>query len=89
MAGHPSNVYSADIPVSMEGTWLVHVMIQSSGTGAANFDLSFVVEKPAPPWPLLIGLVIAVTLVAGLAWFFLFRNKTDDDEEETNPPLKP
>ncbi len=89
IAGQPSNVYSADIPVSMEGAWLVHVMLQSPGAGTANFDLSFTVVKPAPPWPLLVGLVIVVTLAAGLAWFFLLRNKADDDEEESNQPIKP
>jgi len=83
IAGQPTNVYSGDMPVSMEGAWLVHVLVQSPGAGAANFDLTFRVEKPAPLWPLLIGLAVAVTVAAGLAWYFLFRNKAD--EEEASP----
>jgi hypothetical protein len=81
--GRP-NQYDVDVPVSMEGQWRFKVTITDPQLGTASFEADTKVEKPEAPWPIIIAILIALPLLAGLTWYFLFRGqeKNDDDDDE-------
>ncbi|OJV99083.1 MAG: hypothetical protein BGO39_16615 [Chloroflexi bacterium 54-19] len=82
--GRP-NQYDVDIPVATEGDWRFDIIIDDPKLGVVSFNAQTRVEKSDPPWPVIIALVIALPLLAGLTWFFLFRESADlefEDEED-------
>ncbi len=82
--GRP-NQYDVDVPVSMEGDWTLKITITDPQLGTVSFVANTKVEKPDAPWPIIIAILIALPLLAGLTWYFLFRgqdNNEDEDEKE-------
>lgn len=79
--GRP-NQYDIDVPVTMEGTWLFAVTIVDPGLGDTTFTVNTKVEKPDAPWPIIIAILVALPLLVGLTWFFLFRKTGDDDDDD-------
>jgi len=77
------NQYDVDIPVSMEGVWIMNIQIVDPQLGQTSFEVNLKVEKPSAPWGIIIGILVALPLLAGLTWWLLFRNssKLEDDEE--------
>lgn len=88
--GQSPNTYDVDLPMAMEGDWAVHVQIHSPSVGDANLDLNLKVEKPSPPWPFIIGIVVGLPVLAALTWWLLFRkgDGSDDDDESGGGSLK-
>lgn len=83
-SGRP-NQYDVDIPVTMEGDWRFKITISDPQFGTSSFVADTKVEKPDAPWGVIIAIVIALPLLAGLTWFFLFRDEgeiQDDDEDD-------
>jgi hypothetical protein len=76
------NIYDVDIPVGMEGLWNMNLQIISPELGQTTFDVSFKVEKPAAPWGVIIGILVALPLLAGVTWWFLFRGQSSEEEED-------
>lgn len=76
------NMYDVDVPVAMEGLWNINLQIVSPQLGQATFDVNFKVEKPSAPWGVIIGILVALPLLAGVTWWLLFRNKSGDEAEE-------
>lgn len=79
--GRP-NQYDVDVPVSMEGEWTFKITITDAQFGTASFTANTKVEKPDAPWPIIIAILIALPLLAGLTWYFLFRGQDKDDDDE-------
>jgi hypothetical protein len=76
------NQYDVDVPVSMEGLWSLNVQIISPQFGQTSFDVNLKVEKPSAPWGVIVGILVAMPLLAGLTWWLLFRKSGEDEEEE-------
>jgi hypothetical protein len=79
------NQYDVDVPVSMEGDWRFKITITDPQFGTTSFVAETKVEKPDAPWPIIIAILIALPLLAGLTWYFLFRgqdNEDDDDDDD-------
>lgn len=79
--GRP-NQYDVDVPVTMEGEWTFKITITDPQFGTASFTAKTKVEKPDAPWPIIIAILIALPLLAGLTWYFLFRGQDHDDDDE-------
>lgn len=79
--GRP-NQYDVDIPVSMEGDWTFKITITDAQFGAVSFVANTKVEKPDAPWPIIIAILVALPMLAGLTWYFLFRGQDKDDEDD-------
>ncbi len=79
--GRP-NQYDVDIPVSMEGDWTFKITITDAQFGAVSFVAITKVEKPDAPWPIIIAILVALPMLAGLTWYFLFRGQDKDDEDD-------
>ncbi len=76
------NLYDVDIPVGMEGIWQVNIQIISPQLGQTQFELPFKVEKTSPAWGIIVGIMVALPLMAGLTWWFLFRGTPEEKSEE-------
>ena len=83
--GSRPNIYDVDIPLSMDGDWQVNVQIIGA-LGQADIPLTLKVEKPTPPWGLIIGLLVGLPMLAAGSWFFLFRKSDDEDDEDAPAP---
>lgn len=81
MPGRP-NQYDVDIPVTMEGDWRLKITIIDPLLGTVLFTADTKVEKSDIPWPIIIALLVALPLLAGLTWFFLFKDESGLDEED-------
>lgn len=76
------NQYDVDVPVGMEGLWSLNIQIISPELGQTAFDINLKVEKPSAPWGVIIGILVAMPLLAGLTWWLLFRKAGAEDEDE-------
>ncbi len=89
--GQTPNTYDVDLPLNMEGDWVIHTQIAAPGFAPATLDLNLKVEKPSAPWPFIIGILVGLPLLGFLTWFLLFRGGHDDDDDEESKvsPRKP
>ncbi len=76
------NQYDVDVPVAMEGIWRFKITIADPRLGTSTFSADTKVEKPDAPWPVILAILIALPVMAGMTWFFLFRGQQDEDVDE-------
>jgi hypothetical protein len=76
------NGYEVGLEVSMEGLWRFQFQILDPTLGAANFTVEQKVQKLDAPWPVIVAIIVGMPVLAGLSWFFLFRNTEDETDEE-------
>lgn len=83
------NQYEIDIPLSMEGRWRFEFTLIDPALGSTNFVVDTNVAKPDAPWPIIIGILVGLPVLAGLTWFFLFKGNGQDDDDEEEEAAKP
>lgn len=79
--GRP-NQYIVDMPLTMEGLWRLNITISDPQLGSTEYTFDAKVEKIDAPWAVIVGILVALPVLAGLTWWFLFRNLNNDDDND-------
>ena len=79
--GRP-NQYEVDMPLNMEGLWRFNITISDPQLGSTTYTFDAKVEKIDAPWAVIVGILVALPVLAGLTWWFLFRNLNNDNDDD-------